>query len=134
MHMGRIGKPAENRQHQAPGAGASVGPWFRQGSELRLRVHDALDDGEQVKGAAGQPVNPRHRHHVAGAELAEHPVKLTPIGPRAGHVLAADIAAAASGLAKLVKLRVKGLPVCRYAGLADEAFFSMSFGHILCKP
>jgi multidrug efflux pump len=37
-------------------------------------VHDALDDGEQVKGAAGEAVNPRHRHHVAGAELAEHPV------------------------------------------------------------
>ena len=25
-----IGKPAENREHQAPGAGAGVGPRFRQ--------------------------------------------------------------------------------------------------------
>jgi hypothetical protein len=54
--------------------GAGVGPRFRQGSKLRLGVHDALDDAEQVKGAAGEPVNPRHRHHVAGAELGEHPV------------------------------------------------------------
>jgi len=47
-----IGKPAEYRQHQAPGAGAGVGPRFRQGAKLRLGIHDALDDGEQIEGAA----------------------------------------------------------------------------------
>jgi hypothetical protein len=35
---------------------------------LRLGVHDALDDAEQIEGVAGEPVNPRHRHHVAGGE------------------------------------------------------------------
>jgi hypothetical protein len=69
-----IGQPAEYRQHQAPGAGASVGPWLCQGSELRLGVHDAFDDAEQIKGAAGQPVDPRDGHQVAGGQLAEHPV------------------------------------------------------------
>jgi hypothetical protein len=33
---------------------------------LPARVHDLLDDGEQVKGRAGKLVDPRHRHHVAG--------------------------------------------------------------------
>jgi hypothetical protein len=61
-----IGKPAENGQHQAPGAAGAVGPRFGQGSKLRLGVHDALDDAEQVEGAAGKAVDPRHRHHVAG--------------------------------------------------------------------
>jgi hypothetical protein len=47
-----VGEASENRQHQAPGAGAGVGPRFRQGSELCLRVRDLLDDAEQVEGAA----------------------------------------------------------------------------------
>jgi hypothetical protein len=41
---------------------------------LRLGVHDLLDDGEQIEGAAREAVNPRHRHHVAGGKLTEHPV------------------------------------------------------------
>ena len=62
-----IGEAAENGNHQAPGAGAGVGPWLRHRTELRLGVHDPLDDGEQVEGAACQPVNARHHHHAAGA-------------------------------------------------------------------
>ena len=95
---------------------------------------DALDDSEQVEGAARQPVDARHRHHVAGGELAEHPVKLAPTGACARHLLPVDVPAAASGLAKLLKLTVEGPPVCRDAGIADEAFFGVGFGHILCKP
>jgi hypothetical protein len=44
---------------------------------------------------------------------------------RAGHLLAVDVPAAASGLAKLLKLRVKGLPVGGNAGIADEPFFGL---------
>src|SRR6202040_292317 len=47
-----IGQASEYRQHQAPGAGAGVGPRFRQGSKLRLGVHDPLDDAKQIEGAA----------------------------------------------------------------------------------
>jgi hypothetical protein len=61
-----IGEASENGEHQAPGAGAGVGPRFRQGSEFRLGVDDPLDDAEQVEGAAGEAVDPRHGHHVAG--------------------------------------------------------------------
>jgi len=73
--------------------------------------------------AARQPVDARHRHDVAGGQLAEHPVKLAAVGPRACHLLAVDVPAAASRRAKLFKLRVKGLPVGADAGIADEPFF-----------
>jgi len=53
-----IGQPAEYREHQPPGAAGAVGPRFGQGSKLRLGVHDPLDDGEQVKGAARQRGGP----------------------------------------------------------------------------
>ena len=75
-----VGEAAENRQHQAPGAGAGVGPRLGQGSKLRLGVHDALDDAEQVERAARQPVDACHRHHVAGVETVEHAQKLAPVG------------------------------------------------------
>ena len=35
----------------------------------------------------------RHHRHVSGAEAAEHPVTLSPIGPRARHLLAVDVPA-----------------------------------------
>ena len=73
-----------------------------------------------------KPVDPRHRHHVAGAEFPEHLVKLAPVP--------VDVPAAASGLAKLLKLAVEGLPVGRDAGIADSPFLRASFVHILCKP
>jgi hypothetical protein len=79
LHVAQANKHGD---HHPPGAAAGVGPRLRQGSELRLGVHDALDDGEQVEGAAREAVDPRHRHHVAGAELAEHSVKLAPVGAR----------------------------------------------------
>jgi hypothetical protein len=64
-----VGEASEDGEHQAPGAGAGVGPPLGEGSELRLGVRDALEDGKQVEGAAGEAVNPPHRHHVAGASL-----------------------------------------------------------------
>ena len=74
---------------------------------------------EEVEGAACETVNPRNRHHVAGGQLAEHPVKLASVGPRAGRFLAVDVPAAASGGAKLLKLAVEGLPVGADAGVPD---------------
>jgi hypothetical protein len=126
-----ISQAAEYRQHQAPGAGAGVGPRFGQRSKLRLSVHDALDNAEQIEGAAREAVNPRHGHHVARGQLAEHPVQFAPVGPRAGRLLPIDIPAAASGGAKLLKLAVERLPVGADAGIADKAFFGVSFDHNL---
>jgi hypothetical protein len=96
-----VREAAEYRQHQATSADAGISPRFRQRAELRLGVHDALDDAEQVKRAAREPVNARHRHHVAGRQLpsrrlssrwsARAPVTFSPM----------DVVAAASGGTKL---------------------------------
>jgi hypothetical protein len=58
-----------------------------------------------------------------GGRLADHPVKLAPVGARARHLLAVDVAAAASDGVKLGDLAVEGLPVDADAGIADELFF-----------
>ena len=42
---------------------------FRHVILIVIGVDEALDDAEQIEGAARQPVSPRHRHHVAGASL-----------------------------------------------------------------
>jgi hypothetical protein len=46
-----IGQAAENGNHQPPGA--DIGPRFRQGSELRLGVYDAVDELRTMLGAKG---------------------------------------------------------------------------------
>ena len=61
-----VGESSENGNHQAPGAGASVSPRLGKRPELRLGVHDLLDDGEQIEGAAREAVDARHGHHVTG--------------------------------------------------------------------
>jgi hypothetical protein len=79
---------------------------------------------KRSKGAARQPVDPCHRHHVAGSQLAQHPVKLAPVGPCARHLFAVDVPAPASGGAKLVKLAVEGLPVGGDTGIWNSAWKS----------
>jgi hypothetical protein len=75
---------------------------------LRLAVHDLLDDGEQVKGAASQAVDTRHRHHIAGDDGGEHFEQFAPVVVRTGHLLAVNLGA--SRAAQLLKLGVEGLP------------------------
>jgi hypothetical protein len=75
--------------NQAPGAG--VDPRSCEGSKLRLGVHAALDDAEQVKGAAREAVNPRHRHRVAGANFPSIRLNSRRSSPLARHLLAIDI-------------------------------------------
>jgi hypothetical protein len=53
--------------------------------------HDLLDNSEQVKGAARQPVNARHRHHVTGRKALEHFEKLAPVAARARHLFAVNL-------------------------------------------
>ena len=70
--------------------GAGVGPRLREGTKLRLGVHDLLGDGEQVEGAAREAVDARHRHHVAGGEVLEHFEKLAAVVVRARDLLAVN--------------------------------------------
>ena len=121
-----IRQPAENRQHQAPVPVPVSAHGSASERNCALPSHDALDDAKEVEGAARKSVNPRHRHHIAGGQPAEHPVKLAPVCPRTGHLLLVDVPAVASGLAKLLKLTVEGLPVGRDASIADEPFFGIA--------
>jgi len=57
---------------------------------VTARVHDLLDDRKQIEGRAGEPVDPRHRHHVAGGERLKELEQLAPVGPRAGCLLAVN--------------------------------------------
>jgi hypothetical protein len=95
-----------------------------------LASHDALDDLEQVEGAAGEAVNPRHRDHVAGAETVEHAEKLAPVSARTRHLLAVDVPVGASGGAKLLKLGIERLAVGADAGIAETVILQVCFGHI----
>jgi len=52
-----------------------------------------FDDGEQVEDAAGEAVDARHRHHVAGAEVFEHVEKLAAVAVRARYLLAINLGA-----------------------------------------
>ena len=60
---------------------------------LRLGVHDLLNDGEQVKGAAREAVYAPHRHHIVGGESLEHFEKLATVAVRARHLLAENLGA-----------------------------------------
>jgi hypothetical protein len=121
-----VRQAAENGQHQAASAGAGVGPRLGERTKLRLGVHDLLDDGEQVEGAAREAVDPRDCHHVAGCEGLQHFEKLAPVVVRARHLLAVNLAA--SYAAQLLKLGVESLPVGTDAGIAETAVFGGWFG------
>ena len=49
-------------------------------ARLKKSKHDALDDPEQVEGAAREAVDASHCHHVAAGEAVEHAEKLAPVG------------------------------------------------------
>src|ERR1700741_5031848 len=42
-------------------------------------VHDLLDDGEQIEGAARAALDARHRHYVAGGEGVEQFEQFAPV-------------------------------------------------------
>ena len=116
-----IRQTAQYGNHQPAGAGRGVCPRLGQRPELPPCVHDLLDDGEQVEGRAGQPVDPRHGHHVAGAKGFQQPQQLPPGRLRAARLLAVN-PDSALGL-QLRQLRVERLPVGADAGIAKAAGF-----------
>jgi hypothetical protein len=62
-----------------PCAVAGVGPCVGEGSKPGFLACDRREGVEKVAGRACQPVEPRHRHHVAGADLGQQPAKLRPV-------------------------------------------------------
>jgi hypothetical protein len=53
----------------APVRGRRVGPRGAEGSEAGLRAGDRGEGVQEVTGRRASPVEPRHRHHVAGAPM-----------------------------------------------------------------
>jgi hypothetical protein len=69
-----VRQSAQHGNHKPPGAGAGVGPRLGQRTELRLGIHDLLDDS-----AAREAVNACDRHHIAGRKALEQFEKLAPV-------------------------------------------------------
>ncbi len=68
----RAAPPRANRRLIARGAsvrGRRVGPRVAEGSEAGLRAGDRGEGVQEVTGRRASPVEPRHRHHVAGAPM-----------------------------------------------------------------
>jgi hypothetical protein len=51
--------------------------------QLRLGVHDLLDDGEQVEGAAREAVDARDDYHIARGKEVEQFEQFPPVAERA---------------------------------------------------
>ena len=85
-------------------------------------IDDPLDDAEEVKCAAGQPVDARHCQHIPKASLVEHPEKLAPVGTRGRHFLALDVSVAASSSARLLRLHVERLALGADAAQPMDGF------------
>jgi hypothetical protein len=57
-----------------------VGPYVGEGSKAGFLAGDRREAIQQITGRARQPVEPRHHHHIAGADLGQQPAKLRPVG------------------------------------------------------
>jgi hypothetical protein len=86
-----VGQAAEDGNHQAAGACGGVSPRLGQRAELRARIHDSFDDGEQVESRASEAVDPSHRHHVAGLNAFEELQQFAAVGTRATLLLAVNL-------------------------------------------
>ena len=73
---------------------------------------------QKVAGVARQTVEARYRHHVAGAQVIEHPGQFRPLGVRARDLLRKD--ARAAGGFQLGALIRQVLVVGADAGIAQQ--------------
>lgn len=51
---------------------------------------DDVDDLQKVLQGAGETVELRHRHHIAGSDLVQHPVQFRPMAARPADMLVED--------------------------------------------
>lgn len=111
-----LGQAAQHRQQQPPVWRGRVGPGFGKRQKTRLPGGDRRNCVQQVARGAGQTVEPRHHHHIAGQQAVDkaaqlRPVRLSPTGNFPEHLLAA-------GGPQLASLRLHALTVRRYPGIA----------------
>ncbi len=113
-----VGHAGEHGQHHAPGWRRRVGPWLGERAQARAGLLDALGDFQQVAGGAGEPVQARDRHHVAGAQMIEQPPQLGPVALRPADLFLED--AGASGFAQSGALLGQILALGGHASVADQ--------------
>ena len=79
----------------------------------------------KVEGRTGKAVDPRHRHHIAGADGLQHAKQLAAVSLRAARLLPVDLGAAFR--LQLLKLSVEGLAVGADAGITEAAVYGGLF-------
>src|SRR4051794_29323002 len=111
-----LGQAAEHGDHEATLWRGRVGPGVANRAEGRTLAGDPVEDVEEIARRSSQAIEPRHHEHVAGVELGDRPVKLRPIGDRAGNLLLENLGAA--GRAQSLDLSPEGLAFARHSGVA----------------
>jgi hypothetical protein len=101
-------------------------PMCRLATGIRPFVGDGSNGVQQVAGGSRQPVEPRHRHHVARFKLAQQPAKLRAFALGSARHLAEHFLA--SGLGQLAHLCVHALAVRRYPRVARISWVGFCTG------
>ena len=86
------GEGSDHLHHHPAGGGGSV-DGLGQAAKARLRLSQALHDGEHIAQGAGEPVELPYDQHVSGAELIEQPLEFGTVPPSARGLLAEDLLA-----------------------------------------
>jgi hypothetical protein len=74
-----VSQAAKNREHEPSSARACVSPRLGQRAELGACFDDLPNDGEQVEGGSGKPVNPGYNDDVAGVQRLKELLELLPV-------------------------------------------------------
>ena len=112
-----FGKTAQNGEDQAPCRRRGIGPAISKRLQLGTLGLDHPHGVQQVKGGAGQTVEPGDDEYVTLGQGGERPGQLGPVGSRPAHgLLEHGIAPLGS---QLLKLGGEGLAGGGDAGVAD---------------
>ena len=103
-----------------------------KGAKLRARVHDLLDDGEQVERRAGQSVDARHRHRVGGGKSFQEPEQFAP-GASAVGAEADKLKAGVVGLAIDENKVGPDVAIAMIASVARERMVEVAAGQGLIR-
>ena len=75
-----LASPPQHGQHQPAVRRGGVGLCVAERAEAGFLLGDCRERVQQVAGRAGDAVEPRHHHHVAGGKFRDKPGKLRPVG------------------------------------------------------
>ena len=125
-----LGQSCEHRQHQAAVGSGGVGPCVGQRAERCPFGADLVEDVEKIARRAGEPVEPRDQHQVAGIEGGQQLVELGAGAARAGCLFLKQLRG--PGFFELGGLRVERLAICRNASIAVDGQNASYYARDLC--